>query len=233
LNGRIETELMRPSVIAHRGASGHAYENSPSAFRRAVDLGADGVELDIHATSDGALLVHHDPVVSGVGPIGTLPQSAFAGYRLPNGEAIPTLGEALKLVDGLEVWVEVKTLPAAWDAALLAALDGGPTPERYAVHGFDHRIIARLGERRPRLPRGLLLASYLLDTGHALNGAGADTLWMEAHLLDAELVASVHEDGAELIGWTANEPAEIRRLVRLGVDGICGNYPDRIRAELR
>ncbi len=217
-----------PSVIAHRGASGHAHENSPAAFRRAVELGAEGVELDIHATADGHLLVHHDPDVKGVGRIGALPRSAFQSYRLPSGEPIPTLAEALTLCDGLAVWVEVKTLPPECDAALLAVLDAGPTPDRYAVHGFDHRIVERLGERRPGLRRGVLLASYLLDTVSVLRTAGADTLWMETHLIDAPLVELVHGVGGKLIAWTANDDDEIRRLVQLGIDGICGNFPDRI-----
>jgi glycerophosphoryl diester phosphodiesterase len=222
-----------PRIIAHRGASGHACENSPSAFRRAVELGADGVELDVHATSDGALLVHHDPEVASIGTIGQLPAGAFHEYRLPNGESIPTLGEALELLPGLEVWVELKTLPARWDGRLLAVLDAGPCPWRYGVHAFDHRIIARLGEHRPELRRGVLMASYLLDNSPVLRAAGADTLWMEAHLIDAELVHALHEDGFEIIAWTADEAREIHRLSGLGVDAICGNYPDRIRAALR
>jgi glycerophosphoryl diester phosphodiesterase len=176
--------------------------------------------------------VHHDPEVPGVGRIGSLPGAAFSRYRLPNGEAIPTLAEALALLGDLDVWVEVKTLPPAWDDALLSALDHGPAPGRYAVHGFDHRIIARLGRRRPALRRGVLLASYLLDTLPALRGTGADTLWMETHLIDADLVALLHDHGAGIIAWTANDSAEIRRLAELGVDGICGNYPDRIRAAI-
>jgi glycerophosphoryl diester phosphodiesterase len=221
---------MHPTVIAHRGASGHAYENSPTAFRRAVELGADGVELDIHATTDGALLVHHDPVVNGVGRIGEVPRTAFDRYRLPNGESIPTLAEALTSLAGLAVWVEVKTLPPTFDAKLFDVLDAGPTPARYAVHGFDHRIVKRLGDRRPGLRRGVLLASYLLDTPSVLKGAGADTLWMETHLIDADLVAVVHGVGGQVVSWTTNDEDEIRRLTDLGVDGICGNYPDRIRA---
>lgn len=221
-----------PRVIAHRGASGHAHENSPTAFRQAAALGADGVELDIHATADGEFLVHHDPRVFGVGVIGELPRAAFTDCRLPNGEPIPTLTEALRLLDGLDVWVEVKTLPRERDARLLGTLDAGPTPARYAVHGFDHRIVARLGERRPELRRGALLASYLLDTLPVLHGTGADTLWMEAPLIDAALVSDLHTDGMQLIAWTVNEDREIRRLIELGVDGICGNYPERIRAAL-
>jgi glycerophosphoryl diester phosphodiesterase len=221
-----------PRIIAHRGASGDAYENSPAAFRRAVKLNADGVELDIHATTDGTLLVHHDPEVPGVGIIGEHPGTVFAEYRLPNGEAIPTLSEAFGILNGLDVWVELKTLPVAWDESLLSALDNGPTPGQYAVHAFDHRIIARLGERRPELRRGVLLASYLLDILPALRSAGADTLWMETELIDAALVEEVHADGLQLIAWTVNDDREVRRLTGLGVDGICGNSPDRIRSAL-
>lgn len=223
---------MPPMVIAHRGASGHAYENSPSAFRRAVDLKADAVELDIHATPDGQLLVHHDAEVKGIGFIGELPSGAFVNHRLPNGEAIPSLTEVLSLVAGLDVWIEVKTLPPRWDQRLLETLDKGPTPASYAVHSFDHRIVNRLGEQRPDLRRGVLLASYLVDNLPVLRGIGAGTLWMETHLIDDALVDEVHGDGRQLIAWTANDEREIRRLIRLGVDGICGNYPDRIRATI-
>lgn len=223
---------MPPLVIAHRGASGHAHENSATAFRRAVELRADAVELDIHATADGVLLVHHDAEVPGVGVIGEVSAEALARHRLPNGEPIPTLAEALGLLPGLAVWVEIKTLAPGMDQRLLDTLDAGPTPDRYAVHAFDHRIIARLGERRPELRRGVLLASYLLDTLPILHSVGADTLWMATDLIDAALVAELHDDGMEIIAWTANDDREVRRLVRLGVDGICANSPDRVRAAL-
>ena len=221
---------MRTLALGHRGASGYDHENSPAAFRRAVTLGADGVELDVHATSDGVLLVHHDAVVPGVGRINAMPASAFLPYRLPNGETIPALPEILVICQGLDVWVELKTLPPEADEILLATLAAGPTPACYAVHSFDHRIIARLGNQRPELRRGVLLSSYLLDVLPTLTGAGADTLWMEASFIDAELVRRLHDDGVQLIGWTANDPPEIDRLLSLGVDGICGNYPDRICA---
>jgi glycerophosphoryl diester phosphodiesterase len=198
-----------------------------------MELGADAVELDIHATADGTLIVHHDPEVKGLGRIGDLPAAALADHRLPNGERIPTLLEALSLLAGLDVWVELKSLPATCDAGLLAILDSGPSPRRYAVHAFDHRIIARLGNQRPELRRGILLASYLLDTLPVLRGVGADTLWMETSLIDEALVSDLHGDGLEIVAWTANDEREIRRLALLGVDGICGNYPDRIRTALR
>jgi glycerophosphoryl diester phosphodiesterase len=217
-----------PSCIAHRGASGHAHENSPSAFRLAKQLGADGVELDLHATRDGALIVHHDYEIPGVGLIGELAAADIARQRLPNGEEIPTLAQALRLLDGLEVWIEVKSLPPAADGGLLETLDRGPTPQRYAVHSFDHRIVARLGRQRPALPRGVLLASYLLDPLSAVRSAGAETLWQEAHLIDQDLVRLMHDANCRLIAWTANTEKDVTRLAKLGVDGICGNFPERI-----
>ena len=221
--------MTRPLVIAHRGASGAAHENSLAAFALAGPSGADGVELDVHSTADGAFLVHHDAEVPGVGPIGAHPHDAFARHRLPNGEPIPTLGQALELLGDLDVWIELKTLAPAWDGRLLQLMRSGPAPTRYAVHAFDHRIIARIGAGAPLLRRGILAASYPIDLLGPLTASGAEVLWQETRLIDRAMVETLHGAGKKVIAWTANEPAEIRRLVSLGVDGICGNYPERIR----
>lgn len=199
-----------------------------AAFARALELGADGVELDIHATADGAIVVHHDAVLPGLGRIDALPASTVRAYRLANGEPVPLLSEVLALVGTHDVWVEIKTLPQASDATLLDLLAAGPAPTRYAVHAFDHRIIRRLGERAPALRRGALLASYLLDTVAVLRACGAGVLWQEASLIDADLVTELHAADAEIIGWTVDAPKDIARLTALGVDGLCGNYPDRL-----
>jgi glycerophosphoryl diester phosphodiesterase len=224
--------MKRPTVIAHRGASGYEYENSRAAFRRALMLDAEAVELDVHTTHDGVLVVHHDADIPGVGPIAQLTVAEARQLRIPNGETLPLLQEVLDLVGDLTVWVEVKGLPPEHDEALLAILAAGPSPKRYAVHSFDHRIVKRLGEARPDLRRGILLNAYLNDPIAALTAVGATVLWQEWQLVDAELVCRVHDAGAELIAWTVNEIGDLERLVRLGVDGLCGNYPDRIRVAL-
>ena len=224
--------MPRPRIIAHRGASGYEYENSRAAFRRAVTLDADGVELDVHATQDGAIVVHHDADVPGYGPIALLTRDELRKVRIGNGETLPLLQEVLELVGDCDVWVEVKGLLPAQHGALLAALDGGPSPDRYAVHSFDHRIVRRLGEDRPGLRRGILLSAYLEDPVAALQAVGATTLWQEWQLVDRDLVERVHTAGARIIAWTVNEIGDLERLVRLGVDGLCGNYPDRIRVAL-
>lgn len=224
--------MRRPSVIAHRGASGYEYENSRAAFRRAVMLDADGVEVDVHATRDGALVVHHDPEVPEVGPIALLTLAEARTVRIRNGETLPLLQEVLDLVGDHDVWVELKGLPPAHDRTLLEVLDAGPAPGRYAIHSFDHRIVRRLGELRPALPRGILLSAYLDDPVGALQAVGATTLWQEWQQVDQELVHRVHGAGATIIAWTVNEIGDLERLVRMGVDGLCGNYPDRIRVAL-
>jgi glycerophosphoryl diester phosphodiesterase len=224
--------MRRTNVIAHRGASGYEYENSRAAFRRAVMLDADGVELDIHATRDGAIVVHHDPELPGVGPIAGLTCAEARQVRIRNGETLPLLQEVLELLGDHDVWVEVKGLPSAHDQALLAVLDAGPAPHRYAVHSFDHRIVRRLGEERPELPRGILLSAYLDDPVAALRAVGATTLWQEWQQVDDALVDAVHAAGCRINAWTVNEVGDLEHLVRLGVDGLCGNYPDRIRVAL-
>lgn len=221
--------ITRPLVIAHRGASGYEYENSRAAFRRAIGMDADGVELDVHATRDGALVVHHDPEVPGFGRISRLSLAELASARLPNGETLPLLDEVLDIVGNRQTWVEVKDLPPAFDTTLLAALGAGPAPERAAVHSFDHRIVRRLGARQPTLLRGVLLSAYVLDPIAVLRSAGATTLWQEWHLIDEELLNTVHAGGGQVIAWTVNSVGDLEHMVDMGVDGVCGNYPDRIR----
>lgn len=220
----------RTLVIAHRGASAYEYENSRAAFRAARVRGADAVELDIHASSDGTLFVHHDEVISGV-HITRATAAQVRALRLPNGESVPTLDDALAAVDqALRVFVEVKSLPPAFDDRLLAVLDasGG----RCAVHGFDHRIIQRLGTARPELERGVLLASYPLRPLDALRDTGATVLWEDQALIDAALVEALHGAGYRIYGWTVNDPDDMRRLLGLGVDGLCTNAPDVARQAL-
>jgi glycerophosphoryl diester phosphodiesterase len=216
-------------VIAHRGASAYELENSLAAFRAAGRLGADAVELDVHATSDGSLFVHHDPNVDGR-PIPSLTTAEAAVQRLANGEPLPTLDQALQAIGSkLRVFIEVKSLPAQFDDRLFEAMQRGPNPAAYAVHAFDHRIIRRLGEKRPALPRGVLSSAYPVRPLAALEDAGATMLWQERWLVDRALVETVHSAGCLLFAWTVNEARPMKDLVSLGIDGLCTNFPDIAR----
>jgi glycerophosphoryl diester phosphodiesterase len=215
------------SIIAHRGASGFAVENSIAAFRLAAELGADGAELDVHATADGAIVVHHDPVLPDGRWIRDLRAEEVRRHRLLTGEPPPFLSEVLAAAPALRLWIEVKALEPRWDGALLAVID--EAPDRCAIHSFDHRLIARLGRLRPSLARGVLSVSYPVDPLAQLRDAGANTLWQEWQLIDRDLVDLVHGAGCRIIAWTVNDRAVAAHLSALGVDGLCGNYPDRLR----
>jgi glycerophosphoryl diester phosphodiesterase len=216
----------KPLVIAHRGASAYEVENSLAAFRAAGRMGADAVELDVHASADGSLFVHHDEAIDGRA-IPSLTAAETAALRLPNGEPLPTLEQALQAIGPrLQVFIEVKSLPAACDGRLLGTMQRGPNPSGYAVHGFDHRIVRRLGAGQPALPRGVLTCAYPVRPLVPLQDAGATTLWQERGLVDRSLVAALHGAGCRLFVWTVNDPGEMERLLALGVDGLCTNFPD-------
>ena len=217
---------MTALVIAHRGASGYELENSLAAFRAAGPKGADAVELDVHSTTDGALFVHHDDALDGWRRIPQLTREQARAFRLANGEPLPLLDEALQAAGTLRVFVEVKSLDPRFDDRLLAALERGPNPSGYAVHSFDHRVVQRLGSRRPALPRGVLSGSYPVRPLAPLHDAGATTLWQERSLVDRALVDLMHGAGCQLLVWTVDQPAEMERLLSLGVDGLCTNFPD-------
>jgi glycerophosphoryl diester phosphodiesterase len=186
------------------------------------------VELDIQTTRDGRFVVHHDAEAQGlVIPAATLED--VRRLRLPNGEPIPTLEEALAgILPDLLAFVEVKTLPAEHDAALLAVLDASSAPARAAVHAFDHRIPHRLRRRRPDLATGVLAVAYAVDPVRAALDAGAKALWQHWETVDQGLVATAHAAGLVVYAWSEGA-MPLRRLVELGVDGLCTDHPDEGR----
>jgi glycerophosphoryl diester phosphodiesterase len=219
----------RPLVIAHRGASSVELENSLAAFRAAGPLGADGIELDVHNTLDGELIVHHDPSVLGL-PIAQARSRDLAPLHLANGEPIPTLAQALDAIGPrLKVFVELKVLDPRWDDRLLETLDRGPNPKGYAIHSFGSHVIRRFADKRPGLSRGILSEEETRNPKQTLDDAHAQTLWQERKTLNEHLVRAVHDLDAQIIAWTVDGVSDIERFVRLGVDGICTNHPERAR----
>jgi glycerophosphoryl diester phosphodiesterase len=213
-------------IIAHRGASHERPENTVAAFSRAAELGADGVELDVHLTADNVLVVHHDavphdppdPALAGRG-IGSLTLEELGRFRV-GGEAIPTLEEVIRTVGGRAIiYCELKGPATAAAAAALLS----PLGAKAAVHSFDHRQIAAARKLAPALERGVLEASYHLAPTASMESVAAACLWMDAGLIDRDLVEAVHAHGGRISAWTVDAPAEMRRLAGLGVDALCTN----------
>jgi glycerophosphoryl diester phosphodiesterase len=215
-------------LIAHRGASRERRENTLSAFERALELGADGIELDTHVTRDGVVVVHHDPVPRGdtaspglAGrPFASLGAREVETFRFGDGSGIPTLRDVIDLVgDRATLYVELKG--RAIEAAVIDCLRDGRG--RYALHSFDHAAVKRVRPLAAAMPTGVLLASYLLEPERALQAAGARDYWQSGDLVDAELVDRIHAVGGRVIVWTVNRPEDATALAAIGVDGICSD----------
>ena len=209
---------VHPLRIAHRGMPRRARENTLPAFEAALAEDADGIELDVHATADGVVVVHHDPHVRG-GP--DIASSAWSDVRRAASAAgieIPTLADVCELVgDRVELFVEIKG--AGIERSVRSVLVGHRG--RSAIHSFDGPTISRLSRLDPHLRLGLLFDQRVPDVAAVLAAHGALDAWPHHSLVDAPLVESVHEAGGRVIAWTANARRDIDRLTTLGVDGIC------------
>ena len=219
----------KPEKISHRGAHQTLPENSLSAFLRAIELGADAIELDVHATRDGVVIVHHDPVVNAPAAararIADLSASEISRFPLAHGVEIPTLEKVLNAVgDWAMVYVEIK----AQGIEPLVVRCIRESDARCAVHAFDHRVVKTVKRIFPAIRTGVLEVARHIDPVASLVAAGAQDLWQEVSFIDEELVARAHSVNARVIAWTSDDPDQWETLKQIGVDGIC---TDRI-AEL-
>ncbi len=226
-----------PWIIAHRGDVQVAPENTLAAVAAALDAGADGIELDLHRTADGAVVVHHDPIPRALPtdtrlagrPFTDLTMDEVRTFRVEGRHPIPTLPEVLALVaDRAVLYCELKGSGVVEAAApILRAYRG-----RSAMHAFDHRAVLRASELAPTIPRGVLLVSRLVDPVAAMRAARATTLWPFADTVDAQLVAQVVDAQCALIPWTVNDLERASELAALGVTGICTDHPAAVRRAL-
>jgi len=222
-----------PLAISHRGLRTSAPENSIPAFLAAVEAGAQGIELDVHASLDGKIFVHHDPAPVGSDsdgnawePIARLDSREISMVALMDSVRIPTLDEVIEQVAGrAEIFIEIKGV--AMEEAVARCLKRHiDRIDQFACHSFDHRIIRRIAGLLPSLRTGILQVSYLVDSCAALRLSGATDLWQHVDFIDAPLVSGVHACRGRVIAWTANEPAQWETLDQLGVDGICTDKVD-------
>ena len=226
-----------PQIIAHRGVTRGHLENTLGAFARAVELGAEAVELDVHCTADGTVIVHHDPVFRGTSsntaladrPIAALTSSEAASFRLGDGAPPPTLLEVCKVLGGsLGLYCELKGAGTAAASLDVLRLYDGPC----AVHAFDHRQIAEAASIAPAFPRGVLEVSRHVDPAVSLRSVAARDLWQLAEFVDEALVHEVHAAGARVIAWTVNSADQMERFAAWGVDGICTDNVELARQVL-
>jgi glycerophosphoryl diester phosphodiesterase len=240
----------RPLNIGHRGASAAAPQNTLAAFRKAIELGADGVELDAQLSADGVVVVIHDFVVEtttdGVGRVAdkTLAElkALDAGSRFSSefsGERIPTLAQVFEAIkDKLLVNVELKDFDSfggKLEAPVLEVVRRHAMEKRVLFSSFNPFVLRVIKRLAPDIPAGLL---YREDMPIHLRRAWlAPFMPHQARhphfpMVTEATVQWCHARGLRVNTWTVDEPAEMRRLVALGVDGIITNKPDVLREVL-
>jgi glycerophosphoryl diester phosphodiesterase len=218
------SERTRLEWIGHRGAKREQPENTLPAFRRAFERGADAVELDVHATADGVVVVHHDASAhSKAGGLITIADAhwdAVQTVEFAGGAGIPRLSDVLDATpSGARVYVEIK---GRGIEALVAATIR-ESRARCAVHSFDHASISLMRDLAPEIPRGVLFEDRVPDLAELMRRTGARDVWPHWPLVDAALIETVHALGGRVICWTVNDRAAAERLASAGVDGLCGD----------
>ncbi|MEO0822873.1 MAG: glycerophosphodiester phosphodiesterase family protein [Pseudomonadota bacterium] len=241
-----------PRIVAHRGASGHAPENTLAAFRAAAEAGAGWVEFDVCLLGDGTAVLHHDATLErctdATGPIGALDAAAlagidagasfgaaFAGERIPRLEA--ALAELARL--GLGANLELKPHgaegPALADtvARILAAehAAGRDWARAMTVSSFDHAALVRFRAARPEMPVALLYKAPAADWRETAAALGAEALHLRIGDFEPAFAAEARAAGLALRTYTANDPSAAAPLRAAGLGAVITDHPDRFLAD--
>jgi glycerophosphoryl diester phosphodiesterase len=224
--------------IAHRGASAHAPENTLAAFRKAADLGADMVEVDLHSSSDGVLVVIHDADLSqtttGSGLVYTHPLDALRRLDAGDGERIPTAEEVIECCRerNLGIYFELKIGYAA--VTIAEMIQRERLHDRVIVASFRPDWLADVKRYDPTIHTSVLFTSLHIDPVALARATGAEYVhpcWeyqtpSPHSLLTPEWMDPVRAAGLGIISWHEERPVEIAALKRLQLDGICSNAPE-------
>jgi glycerophosphoryl diester phosphodiesterase len=241
----------RPLVAAHRGGALLWPENSLLAFRRALELGVDLVETDVHLTADGEVVLIHDPTLdrttTGQGPIREVRRAELSALRLrdrdgrPTEEPVPTLRELLALLRPTRVGLllEIKVGPdrrryPGIEEAVLGLLAEAGLASRTRVMAFEPETLARVRALDPGIEVVWLVSRRTLEAASRPAAeivlwavqAGVRHLGIEHRLLEASVIAAARAAGLTVGAWTVNEEADIRRAVALGADVVITDRPD-------
>ena len=238
-------------VAAHRGGAALWPENSLLAFRSALALGVDALELDLHLTADGEVVVLHDPSLdrtsTGAGAVRDLKLADLAAARLKTregavtAERVPTFAQVLDLVapTSAELLPEIKVDANRQrydgiEVKVLALIRARGLRSRTTIQAFQVETIRRLRELEPKARTMLLVARGDVERDRArpaeavrrARELGATDLGMNHRLIDTDVMSAARAAGIRVAAWTPNEEADIRRMVDLGVDMVMSDRPD-------
>ncbi|MBZ0167991.1 MAG: glycerophosphodiester phosphodiesterase [Kofleriaceae bacterium] len=233
--------------VAHRGASALAPENTIAAFEKAIELGVDAIELDLHVSRDGELVVIHDQTLdrttNGQGPVHAhsvqelkqLDAGRWFGEGF-TGQRIPTLAEVLDRFAGkVALALEVKAGSAFFcgiEEKVVAVLREHQIISQVAVASFDHYALRRLKELEPSIQTAALLVGRPVSMPMIAEACQAGAMALECSLVTKTEVEACHAAGLQLVVWVVNEPTQMGHFIDLGVDGIITDRPNLLRQVL-
>ena len=237
--------MKKTLLFAHRGFSGKYPENSPLAFRKAVEeTEADGIESDVHITKDGKLVIFHDATVertsNGTGYIKDMTYEELlsldiGGWKSPEfaGEHIWTLAQLLDFCKEAKLLlnIELKNYEVFYpelEERVIAEIRAARMEAQVFVSSFNHISMQRFKTLCPEIETGLLYDKPLLDIKHYIQRSSADNMHPRYMLLQyqPELVDLFHSRNMKINTWTVNDEENIRDMLSRGVDCIISNYPD-------
>jgi len=229
-------EMNKMLKIAHRGAKAYEPENTLQAFQKALDLNADGIELDVHLSADGHIIVMHDETIdkmtNGKGEITQYTLAELKSFLIAGQYEIPTLNEVFDLVDK-KCFINVELKNADTSSQVVALIETyikekDWTYEHFIISSFDWNALKEVQNLNPNIPVGVLTEENI-DTALAF----AETIKTKAihpdyHLLNAENVSKIKQKGFLVFPWTVNTEEDIQKVKGYKVDGIISDFPDKI-----
>ena len=245
----------RPLVFAHRGGAALAPENTLAAFDNGIALGADGLELDVHLSRDGVVMVHHDPELNRTtnldGPINQRTADelaqADAGWWFSRGDeypfrgrsgGVPTLAEVLTRYPGCRIIIELKTSSAELARAVVAAVLAADAVERVCVGSFDVRGLRVVRALEPAIVTSAARVEVIWTlmkvwcrqplTVASYGGYQVPERSGRLQVVSRAFVTSAHRAGLGVQAWTVDRPEDALRLLNIGVDALITDRPETI-----
>lgn len=222
-------------VIAHRGGSQLFLENTLTAFKKVQELGVDAIEIDVHPTKDGKLVVIHDPDLNRIAGIdkfvSDMTFEEISNVELPGGEHIPELQEVLDIVH-IPLVIELKS-PETLKALTEIFRKNSGSVSRCVVISFFHDTLKMLKDQFPTLETGALLVGFPSDPLTVARSCGSSVLSFHFEGLTRDYVERCHRDGLKVSVWTPNTEEEIAAVLATGVDSIASDRPDLVLKALK
>jgi glycerophosphoryl diester phosphodiesterase len=222
-------------IIGHRGARGLEPENTMRSFRKALELGVDYIECDVHMTKDGHIILMHDHTVdrttSGSGPVNSFTFDEIRKLDAGKGETIPTLQELLDLTRGkVKLHIELKDETATKPTVHLVEKNG-MGGEVFLTSGKTETL-KRVRELNASIPTEHIFGEPPDDAIDRALSVGSKRISCHISHLTGELVQKAHKSGLHVIAWPPNTVEDARKAVECGVDLICTDRPDIVTANI-